>query len=347
MSLPRPPSALVVLLTGALCALSSASLAASQACLRGVNVAGAEFGDLPGRYGHDYAYPTRETITALAAAGISAIRLPFRWERLQPVLNAPLDADELARLDATIRLAKAAGVITILDLHNYAYYNKIRIDSPEIGFAALADVWRRLAEHFRRERDVVFGLMNEPYDLPANDWRDAANAAIASIRAAKARQLILVPGTAYSGAHSWTQDLPVGNNGTAMLGIVDPIDNVAFEFHQYLDGDYSGRAASCENGAAALAAIKTVDQWLVAHRKRGFIGEIGASDRPECKAALAEILDYLNANSDRWIGWTVWSAGERWPSIYPFNVQPASPTPKVLALLAGKARSQTCKLPKR
>lgn len=335
--------AFAVVLTSAICALSNGSYAASQPCLRGVNVAGAEFGDLPGRYGYDYAYPTRETIVSLANMGINAIRLPFRWERLQPKLNAPLDPTELAHLDQTVSAAKAAGLTTILDLHNFAYFNKKRLDSPEVGANSFADFWGRLAKHYRNTPEVAFGLMNEPYDLPAGVWLTAANAAIASIRGAKAHQLILVPGTAYSGAHSWTVDLPVGNNGGTMLGVVDPLDNFAFEFHQYLDSDYSGRSPSCENGDAALAAFENVDRWLATHKKRGFVGEIAASDRAECRAALANILDYLDKNPKRWIGWTVWAAGERWPASYPFNLQPASPAPPVLELLADKAKTKACK----
>jgi endoglucanase len=322
--------------------MSSGSPAAQQLCLRGVNAAGAEFGDLPGRYGFDYAYPTPATIDALAGLGLTTIRLPFRWERLQPRLNEPLERDELARLDATVAAARSAGLTTILDLHNYAYFNKARIGSPDVPVRAFADVWSRLAQHFRRERSVVFGLMNEPYDIAAADWLMAANAAIAGIRTAKAGQLILVSGTAYSGAHSWTTDLPVGNNSITMLGVRDPADNTAFELHQYLDGDYSGRSPGCENGAAALAAIRNVDGWLAANKRRGFIGEIGASDRTECKAALAEMLDFVNANPKQWIGWTVWAAGERWPSSYPFNVQPAQPNPPVLDLVAGKADAAAC-----
>jgi endoglucanase len=318
---------------------------AAQLCLRGVNVAGAEFGDLPGRYGFDYAYPTGETIKSLGHLGLSAIRLPVRWERLQPRLNKPLDSTELARLDATIALARSAGLQTIVDLHNYAYFNKARIGSAAVPASALADVWKRLASHLRRERSIVFGLMNEPYDISALEWLDAANAAIVGIRSTGAQQLILVPGTAYSGAHSWTSDLPVGNNGRTLLGIRDPMNNYAYELHQYLDGDYSGRASSCENGGAALAAIQNVGAWLATNKKRGFLGEIGASKQPECLAALSNILQYINNDRVHWIGWTAWAAGERWPADYPFNLQPSltgSPALEMLGPLAKWTGQSSC-----
>ena len=59
---------------------------AGAACLRGVNLAGAEFGKGRGSYGKDYAYPSAETIAYFAGKGFNAARLPFKWERLQPRL---------------------------------------------------------------------------------------------------------------------------------------------------------------------------------------------------------------------------------------------------------------------
>src|SRR5258708_23524711 len=115
--------------------------AAGPTCLRGVNAAGAEFGDLPGRYGFDYAYPTEQTIKSLAAMGLTAIRLPVRWERLQHNLNKPLDRDELARLDTTIPAARAAGLLPLLHPPNYAYFNKAPIRSPTGPITTLPDLW--------------------------------------------------------------------------------------------------------------------------------------------------------------------------------------------------------------
>jgi endoglucanase len=312
---------------------------ASQACLRGVNVAGAEFGDLPGRYQYDYSYPTDDAIKSVRRLGFTAIRLPVRWERLQPQLNKPLDHDELGRLDSTLASIRGAGLHTVLDLHNFGYYNKERLGSAAVPAKALSDLWRRLASHLRGDRSVAFGLMNEPYDLPADAWLEAANAAIAAVRSVGARQLILVSGTAYSGAHSWTEDLPVGNNGRTMLGVRDPDNNFAYDIHQYLDSDFSGRAPGCENGASALKAIEDMSQWLATNRKLGFLGEIGASSRPECVAVLSTILQHVNENGRDWIGWTVWAAGDRWPADYAFKIRLGDSDSPVLESLTHSAKT--------
>ena len=79
--------------------------------LLGVNLAGAEFGsNVPGVFGTDYTYPTHTEIDYYAAKGMSVVRLPFLWERVQRSENAPLDAVELARLDDVVSYATGKGL---------------------------------------------------------------------------------------------------------------------------------------------------------------------------------------------------------------------------------------------
>jgi hypothetical protein len=59
-----------------------------EARMFGVNLAGAEFGSVPGTYGVDYTYPTSSELDYYAAKGVTLIRLPFLWERMQPALYA-------------------------------------------------------------------------------------------------------------------------------------------------------------------------------------------------------------------------------------------------------------------
>src|SRR5687767_4276462 len=69
--------------------------------LTGVNLAGAEFGHnkMPGRHGTDYFYPSRATIDYFVSKKLTTLRVPFRWERLQPTLEGGLDQAELKLLD--------------------------------------------------------------------------------------------------------------------------------------------------------------------------------------------------------------------------------------------------------
>lgn len=156
--------------------------------LRGIDVAGGSFASPtieetssfsnlnPGTYEEDYHYDSPATFSYLASRGVRLARIDFRWERLQPTLNGPLDPDELARLDTVVEEARQAGLSVVLDLHNYgAYYlsdgtQGVRraIGSDQVSNAQLADVWRRLSAHFQGNPTVVaYGLMNEPANLSA------------------------------------------------------------------------------------------------------------------------------------------------------------------------------------
>ena len=81
----------------------------------GVNLSGAEFGEsqLPGTYGPNYIYPSAAEIDYYVEKGMNLFRVPFRWERLQRSLSAPLDATESARLQSVVNYATAQGAHVI------------------------------------------------------------------------------------------------------------------------------------------------------------------------------------------------------------------------------------------
>ena len=315
---------------------SSSELGAPGALpLRGTNLAGAEFGEtMPGTFGVHYTYPTlAEVDYFVVSKRMTALRIPFRWQRLQHALLSELDDAELARLDAIVDYATSKTASVILDPHDYARYAGGLIDAA-VPNAAFADLWRRLADHYKTNARVVFGLMNEPYGLPAEHWVGAANAAIAAIRELGSKNLILVPGVQWTGAHSWASSSYGTPNATAMLGVTDPLDNFAFEVHQYVDSDFSGTHADCKSSTAGSEAMHDFTSWLRLHHKRGFVGELGGGWNPTCAAAIDDQLQFLEANSDVYLGWTWWAAGPWWGgyflSIEPTNGQD-SPMMSVLA----------------
>jgi len=296
---------------------------ADQQFLTGVNIAGAEFNSkkLPGAAGTDYFYPKASTIDHFAAAGMNVIRLPFRWERIQQRLGGDLDVAEYQRLADAVQMATAKKLFVVLDVHNYAAYRDQTIGSTAVPVSAFADLWRRLAEKFKGEPLVGFGLMNEPKGLTTETWLEAANAAIAQIRQTGARNLVFVPGNGWTGAHSWFHKGYGTPNATVMLGVKDPADNYVYELHQYLDSDFSGTHPECRNDQIGVTTLTEVTDWLRRNNKRGFLGEFGAGRDATCLAALENMLTFIDKNRDAWLGWTYWAAGA-WPERYFTSVQP-------------------------
>lgn len=223
--------------------------------LRGVNVSGGEFGGdysnvMPGIYDQKYHFDPKETFTFLASRGITLVRIPFRWERLQSFLGGPLRASELKRLHEVVANARSAGLQVILDMHNYAAYSHFDVDAgkgverhigaPDLSREDLADAWKRISLEFKDDAGVFYGLMNEPVNMPdadgmsgAQSWERASQMALSAIRANGDNKLVMVPGYNWSGAQGWAGTHPKS-------WIVDPANNFRYEAHHYWDRDNSG-----------------------------------------------------------------------------------------------------------
>ncbi|WDS34997.1 glycoside hydrolase family 5 protein [Pseudoxanthomonas sp.] len=345
LSIPTSLSALALAT-----ALASTSAAHAQTTLAyaGVNLAGAEFNASvkPGVLYKNYVYPSDSDFAYFAGQGMNVIRLPFLWERLEPQAGTTLDAAQLSYITTAVTRARNHGLKVILDPHNYAKYNGALIGSSSVPDAVFADLWSQLASAFANDDAVIFGLMNEPAGLSSTTWADAAQAAIDAIRATGAKNLVLVPGVAWTGAHSWNSASAGGgvSNGDALANLSDPAANLAYEVHQYLDQDYSGTSATCVSTTIGADKLEGFTEWLRANNKIGFLGEFGAADNDTCMTALDGMLEYMQANDDVWLGWTYWAAGAWWNTSYMFSVQPVDGVTRAqLPVLSEHAREITGK----
>lgn len=228
---------------------------------RGITVNGGEFGspitartsafsnENPGAYQTRYHYDWQATFDYLAGRGLGHVRIPFRWERLQPQLGAPLDDAEVRRIKTVIDRADNAGLEVILDMHNYgAYYlsngaEGVRrpIGSDQVSVGDFADVWRRISNTFGNDDAVLgYAIMAEPYSMPslgsldpAEVWEKASQDALDAIRSTGDDKLVAIPGYAWSALTRWHKVHPDG-------WINDSGDNFLYEAHHYWDRDYSG-----------------------------------------------------------------------------------------------------------
>lgn len=284
------------------------SLRAKHAMLMGVNLPSATFAKykIPGLIEQDYFYPDEQDLSYYVDQGMNVIRLGFMWERLQPELDKPFDHDEAQRLTEAVKLAAGKRSTVILDVHNYARYRGQLIGSPSVPVISFADLWARLAELYRDNDRVAFGLMNEPYDIDPEQWRQAAQAAITSIRETGARNRILVSSTHWNSAAHFV------DYGEIWQRIIDPAGNLAFEVHQYVDADNTGTQPDCPNVLVGLAAVRSVTEWMRQTNHQAFLGEFGASDRKECLSAMTNMLNFIRQNHETWLGWTYFAGGRGW-----------------------------------
>jgi len=292
----------------------------------GVNISGAEWGPAQP---HDPAaqnfYPSQTQTNYYKGKGMNTLRVPFRWERLQPTLNFPFNRIEFSHLDASVSYATAKGLYVVLDPHNCARYSKNLIGSKEVPFAAFTDLWTRLAKAYGNNNRVIFGLTNEPHDMPDATLIEGEQAAINAIRATGARNLILVPGNNWTGAYSWCG---WSTNSKIMLAITDPGNNFAFEVHQYVDSDSTGTKADITKNDPTIGVqrLTAFTNWCKTNHRRGFLGEFAVANSTISgtgigTATISNMLTYIESNQDVWLGWTWWAGGARWGN-YLFTIEP-------------------------
>ena len=308
----------------------------------GVNLCGAEYspGTLPGSNGVNYAFPTEAQTSYYVGKGMNIVRLPFLWERLQPTLSGSFDSGYQTLLVNSVNALRAAGVTVLIDVHNY---NRRKIEagdtSSTAGIGALAsgsttssvpvasfsDLWTRLANLFKDDQGVVFGLMNEPtggYDsyghqMTTAQWVINANAAITAIRATGAQNWLTCPGNFYTGAWSWYTDTDSdgsesSTNAVAMLNVKDSLNKTVIEVHQYFDANYyQGKSQDCVT-SDGTDLLTDVTNWARINGKKLFLGEFGSGNNSTCESAVAGsaqgVLQYMQTSSDVWAGWTWWSS---------------------------------------
>jgi hypothetical protein len=214
----------------------------------GVNLAGLEFGTgegfsaaRPGALGTDYFAEAPESYAWLAGRGVDLVRLPVRWERLQPAPGAPFDEQHAALVGGQLDAAEAAGVDVILDLHNYGAHGADLLGSASLPDDRLAQFWLAASERWGAHPALLgYGLMNEPHDLGGGDERGAAAAweattqqVVTALREAGDEHLLLVAGYDWSSLARWSDNHPSG-------WIDDPADAFRYEAHHYWDAFGAG-----------------------------------------------------------------------------------------------------------
>ena len=294
----------------------------------GVNLAGAEFFhkkmDGVGRFGKDYFYPTTRELDYWKSKGLTLIRLPFKWERIQRTLSGPLNEEEITYIGYLLDEADRRGMKILLDMHNYGRRsdngkNRIIGDST-LSASLFAGAWKKIAERVGAHPALYgYGLMNEPHDmLDSVPWVRIAQVAIDEIRKVDTKTAIVVGGNHWSSAMRW-QEVSDG-----LKNLRDASDNLIFEAHCYFDNDASGiyRRSYDEEGAYPNIGVdraRPFVEWLEANHLRGFIGEYGVPGNDgrwlEC---LRNFLDYLSRHN---VNGTYWAAGARWNN-YILSVHP-------------------------
>lgn len=280
--------------------------------LIGINLSAADFdtASLPGKHGTDYLYPPESYFEHYGDMGITLVRLPFRWERIQHSLDSDLDAQEVQLILSTLDNAHKHGVKVLLDMHNYYRYHGKLIASPEVPIEQFARTWTRIASEVSGHPALYgYGLMNEPHDTNGK-WPQAALAAARAIRSVDREHWILVAGDSWSSAERWPKvNLQLIDDAFMR----DPDNKLIYEGHVYFDSNASGTYKDKNEEFDPMIGVRRVEpfvKWLKDNGLRGFIGEYGVPYWSEsAMTAMDNLVGYLNENC---MPSTYWAGGPWW-----------------------------------
>ena len=287
--------------------------------LIGINIAGAEFtsSELPGKHNTHYFFPNAGDFDKWSLKGIKSVRFPIKWERLQPVLNGEFDPTYAGLIDTMFSRAASANIDIILDVHNYGRYRKNIIGSAEVPYSAYQNLMERIAMRWKdRSSLYAYDIMNEPYGDSDKTWLVAAQRGIDGVRKHDRQRPIYIEGMSWASAARWA------THSNELLKLVDPVDNLVFSAHLYLDSDASGTYKDGPDAVVdPMVGVKRATpfiNWLKKNYKRGQIGESGIPNDPRYLKAMDNLLAYLQQNC---VPVTYWAAGRAWGN-YQLSVEP-------------------------
>ncbi|KFY00800.1 hypothetical protein O988_03097 [Pseudogymnoascus sp. VKM F-3808] len=292
---------------------STGSTPTTRTQFAGVNVAGFDFGCATdgSQVLTEVAIPNNAQLAHFVNDDkMNIFRLPAGWQFLtNSVLGGTLNAQNFAKYDSLVQACLATGAYCIVDLHNYARWNGAIVGQGGPTNAQLANLWSQLATKYASNSKIVFGVMNEPHDVPSiTTWAATVQGVVTAIRNAGATtQMILLPG------NNWTSAGTFVSSGSldALKTVKNPdgtITNLIFDIHKYLDSDNSGTHAECttNNIDGAFAPLATA---LRAIGRQAMLTETGGGNVASCVTYMCQQVAYLNANADVYLGYVGWSAG--------------------------------------
>ncbi|KAK3378706.1 glycoside hydrolase family 5 protein [Lasiosphaeria ovina] len=252
--------------------------------------------------------------------GMNIFRLPVGWQYLvNGKLGGTLDSGAIGRYDQLVQACLKTGAYCMIDVN--ARWNGQIIGQGGPDNSQFTNLWTQLATKYASQQKIIFGVVNEPHDVPdINKWADTVQAVVTAIRGVAKTQMIALPGNDWTSAKM----MPT-KSGPALLKVTNPdgtFDNLIIDVHKYLDSDNSGTHTECvtDNISDTFQPLAT---WLKANNRKALLSETGGGNTDSCKKYMCQQLDFLNQNSDVFLGYIGWSAGSFSSATYELSEVPS------------------------
>ena len=182
---------------------------------------------------HFETYISRDDVQRIASFGMDHIRLAFDQIVLEEAENPGVFRENILELiDRFIFWCEEAGINVVLNLHkaigNYCDINedKTLLESPELC-QRFIHFWMTLEKRWNHKPNLVFELLNELHNVPADGWNKLAGETIDAIRQLNPNRKIIIGG-------------PCWNHPAHLHELKDFADsNVIYTFHCYAPMEFT------------------------------------------------------------------------------------------------------------
>ncbi|KAI8990490.1 glycoside hydrolase superfamily [Trametes punicea] len=278
--------------------------------LGGVNTAGYDFSvATDGSFTGTGVSPPPSQYTHFAKEGANLFRIPFAWQLMTPTVGGPINETFFATYDKTVQAALSSrpDTFVIVDLHNYARWNGEIIGQGGPTNEQFASIWTQLAHKYGLNERIIFGIMNEPHDLPdVATWVDTLQFVVNAVRRAGSRNFLLLPGSSWSSAQAFPTEA-----GPLLVNVTDPLgskEKLIFDVHKYLDSDNSGTHPDCTTDNVDV--LQTLVSFLQANgHRQAILSETGGGNTASCETLLNNELSFVKSSFPTLVGFAAWAAG--------------------------------------
>jgi endoglucanase len=245
--------------------------------------------------GRDYSRPTKSELQYYSSKGAKLIRLEVRWDKLQPDLDGPLDADEVQWVEGYVSQAHTFGMSVDIDLHERSDYDDLNFGEDGIPPESLVDFWSKFASALNNDQVpgiCGFGIANEPnHDADfLGMWPDQANAVINAITNVDSTHFIFVGEDNWDSSRQWDAEQANQIRGARVI----------FEAHSYWDkgtsGVYDPDIPPSNPKKVVMNNLRPFIDWCQQTESKCFVGEFGVPPDAEWLNALGDALSYMKSS---------------------------------------------------
>lgn len=253
---------------------------------------------------HFQTYITEKDVAYIASLGFDHVRLCFDQIVLQTE-GGEYCENHFVLIDRFIEWCDKYSLRVVLNLHK-SFGNYCDVETGESLFEnidlqnSFISFWEHMAKRYLREREVVFELLNEVKDIPAEQWNNLAEKTVKAIRKVDSERKIVVGTTCWNSADK-LKDLRIYEDA-----------NIIYTFHFYAPFEFTHQRGVLQPQTCfynrEMPYPCDIERYRDYHRcvykEKNPYAAFLCMDKDFIYAALEPVKDFIRNNPDKivWCG---------------------------------------------